>query len=149
MRPTPGNRPPSGHHFSKENLNRLNEYLAKEKPFLKGFEKAGLQEDTGTDGIKTAARMDTLKHLVYEAKIPLKIIFKNPDDYLSKGKPFSLIFETGYLQIDMSRMQGHGGMGENHGMSSGTPAGNSRMSFMQNMTEPSHLKLKSVYLFQK
>ena len=64
---------------------------------------------------------------------------------------FSLTFETGYLQMDMSRMQGHGGGGGSMGhggMGGGQHPDPSRMAMMQAMAEPTHLKLKTVKLFQ-
>ncbi len=152
---TPGkyahHRPASGGHITAEQVAVLNHRFQMEKPVLKGFEKAGMkQASAGTDGIRVLMRMDTLGHIIYEAAIPLKMIFAHPEDYLQKDKSFSVVFETGYLQVDMSRMQGRGGMGGGHGqgMGGGQHPDGSRMAFMESMTEASHLKIKTVHLYQ-
>ncbi len=144
-------RPASGNHLTAEKISLFNKRYRSERAKLEGFDKAGIEANTGPGGIQVLLQMDTLGHVVYEAKIPLKMIFTRPADYLSKDKPFSVLLETGYLQIDMSRMQGRGGMGgrQGQGLGSGQRPNPSRMAFMQNMAEASHLKIKSVYLFQK
>ena len=141
-------RQASNNHLTDEKISRFNAHYRKVQPKLAGFEKAGIKDAfAGTGGIRVLLQMDSLGHVVYEASIPLKMLFSNPLDYLSKDKPFSVLFKTGYLQIDMSRMQGPGGMGGNRGnMQAGNP---SRMAFMQSMADPSRLKIKTVYLFQK
>ncbi len=140
--------------LTPEQVRMFNERFAKEIPQLKGFEKSELP---GGQGIRVKLQMDSLGHVVYEAKIPLKAIFAGPGAYLTKAEPFSILIETGYLQLDMSRMQGRGMGGGNPGggghmgggrMGGGQGPGPSRMAMMQNMTEPSRLKLKSVTLFQ-
>jgi hypothetical protein len=146
-------RPASGGHLTAEQISRFNSRYGMEQPVLEGFEKAGIKNvSTGEKGIRVVLQIDTLGHVVYEAKIPLKMIFTKPADYLSKGRPFSILFETGYLQMDMSHMQGRGGMGgrQGQGMGGGGQRPNpSQMSFMQGMAEASHLKLKTVRLFQE
>ncbi len=149
----PGQRPSvrkprnSGDHgLSPEQIRMFNKHFAGEVPRFKGFEKQGF---SGEEKIYVRLKMDTLGHVVYEAKIPLKTIFKKPADYLTRAKPFSLILETGYLQMDMSRMQGHGGMGGGgRGMGGRQHPDASRMAFMQSMAEASRLKIKTVKLYQ-
>jgi len=120
---------------------------------LKGFKKAGIKNAfTGKGGIRVLLQLDSLGHAVYEARVPLKMLFLHPVDYLTKDKPFSVIFQTGYLQIDMSRMQagfGHGGMGGQGMGFRQQPSGQERMAFMQSLADPGTLKIKSVYLFQE
>ena len=152
----PAHRPyfrPS-HHSGNQKLSpgqirMLNERFVSEVPQFKGFEKNGL---TGEKNIRALLQLDTLGHAVYEARIPLETIFTHPADYLTKAKPFSVILETGYLQMDMSRMQGQGMGGGNRGgggrMGGGQRPDPSRMAFMQSMAEPSRLKIKTVKLFQ-
>ncbi len=152
-------RKPSGqqhrrtnHKMNQLQLHLFNERYQSEKPTLKGFVKAGIAHaSVGDGGIKVLLQMDTLGHVVYEAQIPLKMIFAQPDEYLSKHKPFSVIFETGYFHMNMSQMHGGGGMGGGRGqrMGNGQRPNPSRMAFMQNMTEPSRLKIKTIYLFQE
>ncbi len=144
-------RPEAGHRISPEQLRMFNERYWSEPVMLKGFEKAGIKDAfAGDDGIRVILQMDTLGHVVYEAKIPLKMLFANPANYLTKDKTFSILFETGYIQIDMSRMQGNGGMGGRGGhMGGGQRPNPSRMAFMQSMAESSRLKIKSVHLFQE
>jgi hypothetical protein len=94
--------------------------------------------------------------VIYEAKIPLEAVFSHPSDYLTRAKPFSITVETGYIQMDMSRMQGHGMGGGRMGggrmgggrMGGGQRPDPSRMALMQSMAEPSRLKIKTVKLFQ-
>ena len=142
------NRRPMSGKLSSEQIRMFNEHFSHQEPAFKGFDaKTGVSES----GIAVKLQMDSLGQVVYEAKIPLKCIFRAPSGYLSDGKPFSLTFETGYLQMDMSRMQGHGGGGrgmQNGGMGSGHYPGPSRMAMMQGMAEPTRLKLKTVTLFQ-
>jgi len=144
-------RQASRHHLTTEEIGRLNARYRSEQPKLEGFDKAGIKNAfAGTGGIRVLLQMDTLGHAIYEAGIPLKMLFTNPVDYLSKGKPFSVVFETGYLQIEMSHMQGGGGMGGGgRGMEGGYQPNPSRMAFMQSMADPSRLKIKTVYLFQE
>jgi len=155
----PGQRPAGqyGHlrktfhsHLAAEKISRINAHYRMEQVKLEGFDKVGMKNAfAGTGGIRVLLQMDSLGHVIYEASIPLKMLFSNPLDYLSNNKPFSVLFETGYLQIDMSRMQGHGGMGGGGNMGEGQQPNPSRMAFMQNMAEPSRLKIKTVYLFQE
>ncbi len=144
-------RQASRHHLTAEEISRLNARYRSEQPKLEGFDKAGIKNAfAGTGGIRVLLQMDTLGHAIYEAGIPLKMLFTNPVDYLSKDKPFSVVFETGYLQIEMSHMQGGGGMGGGgRGMEGGYQPNPSRMAFMQSMADPSRLKIKTVYLFQE
>ncbi len=115
---------------------------------LKGFDKAGLKESfLGKNGIEVMLQLDAKGELIYEAKIPLNMIFVHPDEYLkSSPNAFSLAFETGYIEIDMSRM-GRGGMGGGGRMGGGgqQPSGN-RMAAMQFMTSSSKIKWKNVVL---
>jgi len=156
----PGQRPAGrqyGHprqashsHLTAEKISRINAHYRMEQAKLEGFDKAGMKDAfAGTDGIRVLLQMDSLGHVIYEASIPLKMLFSNPLDYLSNDKPFSVLFETGYLQIDMSRMQGRGGMGGGGNMGEGQQPYPSRMAFMQDMADPSRLKIKTVYLFQE
>ena len=134
---------------TQEQLHRFNERLAAEHPVFKGFDQPSKKDSTrGTPpDIRVRAQLDSLGHLLYKAVIPLSAVFVHPKDYLTAEKPFSVIFETGYLQMDMSRMQGHGpGGGRGGGMRSGQPHPQ-RMAFMQSMAEPSRLRLKSVFLY--
>ncbi len=142
-------RPASGNHLTVEQISIFNGRYRSEQPKLEGFDKAGIKGAfAGTDGIKVLLQMDTLGHIIYEASIPLKMLFSNPADYLSKDKPFSVLFETGYIQVDMSHMRGPGGMGGGRGsMGGGYPP--NRMAFMQSMANPSRLKIKTVHLFQE
>ncbi len=141
-----------GQKPTPEQLRMLNERLASEIPDFKGFKKIDNGNPAGVlHNVKLHLRMDTLGHLLYSAVIPLRAIFLHPEDYLKKDQPFSLTFETGYLQMDMSRMQGHGpggGRGQGMGMGGGGQrSGSGRMAFMQSMAEPSRLKLKTVRLY--
>jgi len=147
-------RPPaSGGSLTAEQISKFNSRYDSEQPVLEGFEKAGIKNASiGENGIRVVLQMDTLGHVVYEAMIPLKMIFTKPADYLSKGKAFSILFETGYLQVNMSRMQGRGGMGGRQGqqgVGGGQRPNPSQMAFMQSMAESSRLKLKTVHLFQE
>ncbi len=118
---------------------------------LKGFEKAGMEKSyLGDDGIDVMLQIDAHSQLIYEARIPLMMIFKNPQDYLSGKKQFSLAFETGYIQVDMSRMGGAGmgrGMGSGRmGGGMGRAGGSDRMAAMQFMTSATKIKWKKVKL---
>jgi len=93
------------HRLTPEQVQMFNRFFAHENPQFKGFEKHGL---SGGPDIRARLQIDTLGHVVYEAEIPLKAVFKTPAGYLTKAKPFSITIETGYLQMDMSRMQGGG-----------------------------------------
>ncbi len=144
--------------FSSQNnsewINKFNLRYSSgvEKGELEGFEKAGLKDSfLGKNGIEVMLQLDTKGELIYEAKIPLRMIFVHPDEYFkSSPKAFSLAFETGYIKIDMSRMGG-GGMGGRMGgggrMGSGgqRPSGN-RMAAMQFMTSATKIKWKNVVL---
>lgn len=118
---------------------------------LVGFEKAGMEKSyLGKEGIDVMLQIDQHNQLIYEARIPLMMIFKNPAEYLSGKKPFSLAFETGYIQVDMSRMNG-GGMGRGMGGGRmgggmGQAGGGNRMAAMQFMTSATKIKWKKVYL---
>jgi hypothetical protein len=118
---------------------------------LIGFEKAGMEKSyLGEDGIDVMLQIDAHNQMIYEAKIPLMMIFKNPKDYLSGKKQFSLAFETGYIQVDMSRMNG-GGMGRGMGGGRmgggmGQAGGSDRMAAMQFMTSATKIKWKKVGL---
>lgn len=137
------------HGLSPEVIRMINEHFNHEIPRFIGFEKAGRP---AAKGIIVKLQLDTPGHVVYEARIPLKAIFKKPADYLTRAKPFSVILETGYLQIDMSRMQGQGargGSGTGGGYMGGRQQGGlSRMALMQSMAEPSRLKIKTIVLYQ-
>ncbi len=135
---------------------------------LINFDKEGLNNSYfGSGDINAIVQMNDKGEIVYEAIIPLKEIFKNPSGYLTKERPFSLIFETGtFVQrataSDMSgsgvaggenfrQMQGEefgggGGMGEGvngrMGMHGGYGGG------YQAMLQPVRFKMKRVVLFQ-
>ncbi len=118
---------------------------------LIGFEKAGMENSyLGEDGIDVMLQIDAHNQLIYEARIPLVMLFKNPQDYLSGKKQFSLAFETGYIQVDMSRMGGAGmgrGMGGGRmGGGMGQAGGSDRMAAMQFMTSATKIKWKKVDL---
>jgi hypothetical protein len=136
-------------NLTAAHLKMLNQRFLSEEPLLKGFAKAGIKNmQVAENAVHVVLQIDTSGYAVYEAKIPLKLLFTHPADYLSGGKTFSVLFETGYLQIDMSRMHRPGGMGGGR-MGSGQQPGSSRMAMMQEMTDISRLKLKSVQLFQE
>ncbi len=153
----PEARPVSQHHRNgkhpagkptPEQIKMFNDRYANEIPRFTGFEKRGLHPTVGGDnGVDVLLQMDTLGRLVYEARIPLKLVFENPEDYLKNKKPFSLILETGYMQMDMSRMP-HSGMGGRMGGGGmgGQRPNPSRMAMMQEMAEPSLIKIKTIYL---
>ncbi len=132
---------------------------------LVGFDEAGMEESYfGEDDIDALIQINNKGELIYEAKIPLKSIFKNPSSYL-KGKPFSIVLETGYFNSYNGRNAEHmaGGFrsmdrynryGSPYGggisrarppmlgkmrQQTGSPA-------MQYMLEPTRLKIKKVVL---
>lgn len=142
----------------KERVERLNKTLKEEqiKGNLKGFEKYGFENSFfGAGGIEALAQMNAKGELIYEAAIPLKSIFKNPGKYLKSHIPFSIVFETGYLEQDMSRMQRGGGMPGGGMPGGGMPGGRvgsgmrgsmSGGSFMDGIMDPTKIKLKRVVL---
>jgi len=117
---------------------------------LVGFDKAGLDAAfIGKGGIQVMLQINKHSQLIYEAKIPLSMIFSHPQDYLNASpKTFSLAFETGYLQLEMSRMNRGGGGMRGGRMGGGMRQGLSsdRMAAMQFMTSPTKIKWKKVVL---
>ena len=119
---------------------------------LKGFEKNGLQDRYfGAGDIHALVQMNEKGVLVYEAVIPLKSIFKDPKKYLEKQHPFSIVFETGYFERDMTHMRPAGGMRNGGMQGGGTPAGRrgnySRAGQQfQGLQVPAKIKLKKVIL---
>jgi hypothetical protein len=118
---------------------------------LKGFDKNGLHDRYfGRGDIHALVQMNEKGGLVYEAVIPLKSIFKNPEKYLKKQTPFSLVFETGYFERDMTHMR-PGGM-RNGRMPGGSAPVGMRRNYsrggqqLQGMQVPAKIKLKKVIL---
>ncbi|MBN2614983.1 MAG: hypothetical protein JXR71_04755 [Bacteroidales bacterium] len=140
----------------KDRVERLNKRLKEEqiRGVLKGFDKNGFENSFfGSGGIYALAQMDEKGALIYEAVIPLNSIFKNPEKYLKNQIPFSVVFETGYLEQDMNRMRRGGGGMPGGGMPGSTGRYGSGMgrsmsggSFMDGMMDPTKIRLKRVVL---
>lgn len=142
----------------QQRRDRVNRTLKEEqiKGTLKGFDKYGFENSFfGAGGIEALAQMNDKEDLVYEAAIPLKSIFKNPGKYLKNQIPFSVVFETGYLEQDMSRMQRGGGMAGGGMPGGGMPGGRvgsgmgrsmSGGGFMDGIMDPTKIKIKRVVL---
>jgi len=133
---------------------------------LVNFQKEGLENAYfGAGDINAIVQMNDKGEIIYEARIPLKSIFKNKAAYLSKGKPFSLILETGSYQPQRNAEAMYSGVaggmstaelyGDNFGrvgeMGAGVGGEGYRMGMggFGNMGIASiRLKLKRVVLFQ-
>lgn len=97
----------------KEMIEKFNlRYLTgRETGRLINFDKEGLQDAFFGEGdINAIIQMNDKGEIVYEAVIPLKSIFKNPAAYLAKGKPFSLILETGSYNPQTTASGMYGGI---------------------------------------
>lgn len=119
---------------------------------LKGFEKKGLNDVFfGSGDINALAQLNDKGELVYEAVIPLKSIFKNPEKYLKNQTPFSVVLESGYFEQNMSRMgenrmsagMSGGRMGSGMGSMRGAQRGG---AYIEGMMLPAKIKLKRVVL---
>ncbi|MBE0649604.1 MAG: hypothetical protein IH595_02070 [Bacteroidales bacterium] len=136
---------------------------------LINFDKEGMNNSYFDSGdINAIVQMNDEGEIVYEAIIPLKEVFKNTSSYLSKEKPFSLIFETGTFEQKVTassmdrgipgggnsrQMEGEdfgegGGMGEGVNGRMGSMHGGWGGGGFQAMVEPVKFKLKRVVLFQ-
>ncbi len=153
--------------IEKFNLRYL---TGRETGKLINFDKEGMKDSYfGSGDINAIVQMNDKGELIYEAVIPLKEVFKNPKAYLSKEKPFSLIFQTGSYEQratassmsqgiaggeSMRQMaesyyggggdmgEGIGGAGARMGMYGGEGAA------MAAMADPVRYKIKRVVLFQ-
>lgn len=151
-----GNRPHKSYTTANraEMIKKFNlRYLSgAETGELIGFAKEGMKDAfIGKNGIDVMVQLNAEGQLVYEAKIPLNMIFNQKQKYFSATpKIFSLAFETGYIKIDMSHMGGGGmnRMGSGNMRSEGMSRQGSMNSDsdMQFMTSSSKIKWKKVIL---
>jgi hypothetical protein len=163
-------------HLTAEQIKKRREELiekfnlryltGREMGKLINFDKEGLNDAYFGEGdINAIFHMNDQGEIIYEAIIPLKSIFKNKASYLSKGKPFSLILETGAFQQQnnarnmysgvaggMSRAEMYGdnfGRGGEMGQGIGGEGYRMGMGRWGGMgIQPVRFKLKRVVLFQ-
>ena len=109
------------------------------------------------NGINVVLHINSSNEMIWEALIPLKMIFPDPGEFLSHHGYFSFGVETGYIDFDSMSSQsgtpgrgrgGKGGGGGGRGMGSRMNGGQSpganpeRMQMMKAMGEPSKFKVK-------
>ena len=148
--------------IEKFNLRYL---TGRETGKLINFDKEGIKDAYFGEGdINAIVHMNDKGEIIYEAIIPLKSIFKNKTAYLAKGKPFSLILETGSYQPTttasgmysgvaggMSQAEMYGdnfGRGGEMGQGVGGEGYRMGMGHMGMRIQPVRFKLKRVVLFQ-
>lgn len=143
--------PDQRQEMMKERAQRINQMflINRDKAELQGFDKNKLNDAFFGEGdINALVQINEKGALIYEAVIPLKSIFNNSKRYFQNQTPFSIIFETGYLEQDMTHIHhGSGAMGGR--MGGGSPAGmqrNASAGSFQEMLVPTKIKLKKVLL---
>jgi len=128
---------------------------------LIGFKERGKSEVVpvgDTTGIEIAVKEDPYGGMQYEAKIPLQVILKDPDEFLSATETLiSVGFETGYIKMDSNTGGGQtggrvGGGGRPSG-GGGRPTGGGQpggmtpqQGDMANMTQATRLWIKQIKL---
>ncbi len=164
-----GNKRPSGMSINSVYLNEHFKYgLAKMR--LNGFDgksSATVQYNLDTQGPNAMIQIDSSENLYYEMRIPLSMIFADPDNYLTDTcKVFSYGFETGAIQQSAgNKNRGRTGMRPGGDKSPGGIRGGSRgggqrgqqgsgmdqerMIQMQEITEPARILVKEVSLSMK
>ncbi len=130
---------------------------------LIGFKERGKSEVVpvgDTTGIEIAVKEDPYGGMQYEAKIPLQVILKDPDEFLSATETLiSVGFETGYIKMDSNTGGGQtggrvgGGGGGRPSGGGGRPTGGGQpggmtpqQGDMANMTQATRLWIKQIKL---
>ena len=152
--------------------NKINDQFANNITELEmiGFTGTGKKnrEINGRNkGLKVAIQFDEYQSLIYEASIPLNILFEEPQEYLTDStKYFSYGFETGSFEVPVkmnSNTGGPGGKGSGRsggeresGMSSGAggkaggrPMNSGQKTDMQGMAQPAKFWVKKASLIKR
>ncbi|MBN2638496.1 MAG: hypothetical protein JXR65_05355 [Bacteroidales bacterium] len=151
----PDGKPETRQEMIHERIERTNKNLKEGQitGSLKGFDKYGIQDAFfGQGDIEALAQLDDKGDMIYEAVIPLKSIFKNPDKFLKQHELFSLTLETGYFEQDMSNMNRgnmNGGMPGGRGSRMGMRGSMGGGVYLQGMMNATKIKLKRVELNNK
>ena len=144
-------------------MQRYNSCIQLGEMILIGFYKSGENIFTNnkmSGSVNVVYRFDSLCTMIYEADIPLRMLFSNYDKFITDtSKVISIGFETGSLDIPLTSTSGRsgGGMGKGGGGKAGGSQGRGRcvgnsalssqkIAEMQAMSQASKFWIKKVRL---